>query len=281
MIGGLEAGTLAILAARPSVGKTALALNIARNAAEAGHCVAFFSLEMSAGQIWLRWMAQASGVPLWRLRRAHLLTQEEHGALASARGAPALSRLIQTDRAGLRPDELHSIARRSARRQPLGLIVVDYLQLMTPPPGSGKRSRNDDVSAISGMLKYVAKDLQVPVLALSQLSRAVEMDGGREPQLNDLRDSGAIEQDADVVMFLHRPRTGRIYFGGRQDTAGNYDADGKLTKLLLAKHRQGETGDVPLHYDGDRTLFVAADLAHMVKAVPLARGKKARHESEF
>jgi replicative DNA helicase len=240
-LSGLQNSDLVILAARPSVGKTSLALDIARNAATNGCATAIFSLEMSSDQLTQRMLSAESRVDLWKIRTSKGLTTDDLEAIKDGMSRLSTIPLYIDDTAGMTILGMRSAARRLKIQYNLRLIVVDYLQLITP-------SRNYDnvvtqISDISRALKEIARELQVPVVALSQLSRAVEARGGK-PKLSDLRDSGAIEQDADVVMFIHREANEEG--GGRQ----------MHTELLIEKHRNGPTGVVSLYFDADKATFL-------------------------
>lgn len=233
-LAGLQKSDLIILAARPSLGKTALALNIAKHVAlKEKKPVGVFSLEMSHEQVMDRLLASEAMVDLWRLRTGHL--EEELGdftELGRAMGRLSEAPIFIDDSASPTPLELRAKARRLHARHELGLIVVDYLQLVR---GHGRvESRVQEVSEISRSLKALAKELNVPVLALSQLSRAIEQRGGdKKPQLSDLRESGSIEQDADVVMFIYRK-----------------DSNQKnMAEILIEKHRNGPTGRIELDFN--------------------------------
>jgi replicative DNA helicase len=246
---GLQPGTLVILAARPSVGKTALALNIAANAATKGEKkVVFFSLEMPSDQLALRLLASEAKLDSERLSKGKLGQHDWDRIMVQGErlmGAP----IWFDDSFMLSPVELRSKCRKLKRESGLDLVVVDYLQLMHAPSDRNSQSREQEIATISRSLKALAKELQVPVVALSQLNRAVEKRKGERPMLADLRESGAIEQDADVVMFLHRPE---------QEGEGGQDAmnsDVQDIELILAKHRQGPTGFMPLVFFKKHTFF--------------------------
>jgi replicative DNA helicase len=237
---GLQPGELIILAARPSVGKTSFALNIARNAAVlAERRVVIFSLEMSKQALVQRLICSEAKVD------AYLISTGQADAHAFERIAGAMDRLSQAniwidDTPALPISELRARARRMKAQQKVDLVVVDYLQLMR---GGRQDSRVQEVSEISSGLKTIAKELHVPVLALSQLSRESERRENRKPQLSDLRDSGSIEQDADVVLFLYRP-------GMHKD-----DIDKSVTELLVEKNRNGPTTKIDLHFQANQMLF--------------------------
>jgi replicative DNA helicase len=254
MTGGLNGGELFILAARPSMGKTALALNIAQHIATHPRLrkpVAVFSLEMSSASLLTRLLCAAARVDQHKFR-AGFLNQDERRrlqvALADLMDAP----LFLDDTAGVNLMDVHSKLRRLKNEHGLSLVVIDYLQLMSSRGRS--ENRNQEVSAISRGLKLMAKDLDVPFLVLSQLSRASETrPGDHKPQLSDLRDSGSIEQDADLVAFIYREE---VYKRDREDIKG-------LADLIIAKQRNGPIGVVPLRFLGQFTRFEnrAEDLA--------------------
>ncbi len=241
LLGGFQKSDLIILAARPSVGKTSLALDMMRNAALGEKKnVAFFSLEMSNMQIMDRLLGMQSGIPFWEIR-TNKLTDEKVVKLANTMGELGDANIYIDDMAGQHINQVRTKARRLAMEQGLDIIFIDYLQLMH---GSNKESRTLEVSEVSQGLKNLAKELNVPVIALSQLSRAIEQRQGRRPQLSDLRESGSIEQDADVVIFLDR-----------EDT-WNPDTERKGTgDVFVAKHRNGPTGTVELAFVKDIASF--------------------------
>lgn len=241
LLGGFQKSDLVILAARPSVGKTSLALDMMRHAAllEKKN-VAFFSLEMSNMQIMDRLLGMQSGIPFWEIR-TNKLTEEKVVKLANTMGELADANLFVDDMAGQHINQIRTKARRLALEQGVDIIFVDYLQLMH---GNNKESRTLEVGEVSQGLKNLAKELNIPVIALSQLSRAIEQRQGRRPQLSDLRESGSIEQDADVVMFLDREET------------WNPDTEKKGTaEVFVAKHRNGPTGIVELAFVKDIASF--------------------------
>ena len=239
-LSGLQKSDLVILASRPSLGKTALALNIARHVAVTEQKpVGVFSLEMSREQVMDRFLATEAGVDLWRLRTGHL--EEESGdftELGKAIGRLADAPIFIDDSAAPTSLEIRAKARRLHAKHNLGLLVIDYLQLIRGHQRT--ESRGQEVSEISRSLKALAKELNIPVLALSQLSRAIEQRGGtKEPQLSDLRESGSIEQDADVVMFIHR-----------RDENQKSQA-----QIHIKKHRNGPTGNVDLRFNEESATF--------------------------
>jgi replicative DNA helicase len=244
---GLAATDMIVLAARPAMGKTSLALNIAENAALGIHGpavpVAVFSLEMSREQLAKRMLFSNSRVPMHAVRN-HLTTQN-HQKLAAAVDRLSKAQIYIDDTPGLEAVELRSRARRLKSRYDIGLIVIDYLQLMNYSKFA-KEGRQRETMAISGAVKAMAKELKVPVIVLSQLSRATESSGDNIPKLSHLRDSGAIEQDADVVWLLYRPS---YYKQGDERNTDN------LAILDIAKFRHGETGEVKLAFIREYTRF--------------------------
>ncbi len=246
MTGGLHGGELLILAARPSMGKTALALNVAQHVAthpQMRKPVAVFSLEMSSASLLTRLLCSAARVDQHKFRAGYLNADERRKlqvALADLTESP----LFLDDTAGVNLMDIHSKLRRMQAEHGLSLVVIDYLQLMSSRGRS--ENRNQEVSAISRGLKLMAKDLDVPFLVLSQLSRAAETRiGDHKPQLSDLRDSGSIEQDADLVAFIFREE---VYKRDREDLRG-------LADLIIAKQRNGPIGNVPLRFLGQFTRF--------------------------
>ncbi|KUK77422.1 MAG: replicative DNA helicase [candidate division WS6 bacterium 34_10] len=234
LLGGYQKSDLIILAARPSVGKTALALDMMRHAAiHEKKNVAFFSLEMSKVQIMDRLLGMQSGVPFWKIR-TNQVTDEEVLKLSNTMGVMADANIYIDDQAGQHINQVRTKARRLSMERGLDIIFLDYLQLMH---GNSRESRTLEVSEISQGLKNLAKELEIPVVALSQLSRAIEQRQNRRPQLSDLRESGSIEQDADVVMFIDREET------------WNPDTERKgVGELFVSKHRNGPTGIVELAF---------------------------------
>jgi replicative DNA helicase len=281
-MGGLQASDLVILAGRPSMGKTSLATNIAFNVArarsqslarrsdlapeDAGHdggVVGFFSLEMSAEQLATRILSEQAGVPSEKIRRG-MISEVEFKQLVTASQELAAIPLFIDQTGGISIAQLAARARRLKRQHGLGLIIVDYLQLMT---GTSRRSDNrvQEVSEITMGLKALAKELNVPVLALSQLSRAVESREEKRPQLADLRESGSIEQDADVVMFVYREEYYLERLKPPEGTAEFHEWMAKMqqvsgkAEVIISKQRHGPIGTVALQFDGSVTRF--ADLA--------------------
>jgi len=246
-LSGLQNSDLIILAARPSVGKTSLALDIARNAAIRHNIpTAIFSLEMSTQQLVDRMLSAESRVDAWRLRTGALNLEEEFGRITAALDPLSKAPLYIDDQAANNILKIRSVVRRLKHEKNLGLVVIDYLQLMTPTHTKGADNMVQQITEISHSLKQLAKEFDIPVLALSQLSRAVEQRGGK-PRLSDLRDSGSIEQDADVVMFIHRDQNDEG--GGKKQEA----------EILIEKHRNGPTGSIKLFFDGDKSSFLSID----------------------
>jgi replicative DNA helicase len=256
MTSGLQASDLIIIAARPSMGKTAWAINIAENAAvRDGKVVAVFSLEMSKESLLRRMLASQAMVSMQKIQTG-FIPKADRGKLMEALERLAEAKIFIDDTPAIALSEMRAKARRLQRQQGgLDLIVIDYLQLMSASSfGVGARryeNRTQEVSAISRGLKALAKELRVPVVALSQLSRASEQRGGdKKPMLSDLRESGSIEQDADVVAFIHRDS----YYN--KDENGEEDPDSKnKAEIIIAKQRNGPTGSVHLAYIPDCTRF--------------------------
>lgn len=252
LIHGFRGGDLVILAARPGVGKTSFALNLATNAAKAGVAVTFFSLEMGAEQLVQRILCCEARVSLSKLRSG-LIAEGDWGALAEHSGKLSQLDFYIDDAPGLTILEARAKARRELhgiKEGQKGLIVVDYLQLMQPSPGTKNKSTNDQVGEISRGLKILAKEMNMPVIALSQLSRAVEQRGkDKRPMLSDLRDSGSIEQDADIVMFIDRSMN-------EIEAESESRPDLGMAKLIVAKHRNGATRDIDLAFNPEFTKFM-------------------------
>ncbi len=262
MTSGLQKGELVIIAARPSMGKTAFAINIAQNAAVAGKAtVAVFSLEMSKESLLRRMLASQARVDQRKLQTG-FLGREDQSKLQHALEQLVEARLFIDDSAGISLAEMRAKCRRLKQISGgLDLVVVDYLQLMsaTLPSQGGKRyeNRTQEVSAISRGLKALAKELDVPVIALSQLSRASERRGDdKRPLLSDLRESGSIEQDADVVAFIHR----EAYYNHNKEELS--EADLAKSEIILSKQRNGPTGTVILNFISRFTTFDNAEVAH-------------------
>ncbi len=295
MLGGLHRSDLVILAGRPSMGKTALATNIAYNAAKAfkevtdrngrtiteGAHVLFFSLEMSAEQLANRILAEQAQVPSDRIRRGDINNEEFDRLALAAQDLHRLPLYID-DSPALSISALRTRARRLKTQKKLHLIIIDYLQLMQPPAGQRIDSRVQEIAEITRGLKTLAKDLDLPVLALSQLSRQVEHRDDKRPQLADLRESGTIEQDADVVMFIYREE---YYLQREAPSQRDSESDERFrereerynqrlkearnkAEVIIAKQRHGPVGTIELHFSGDLTKFADLDTRHTDPDVP-------------
>lgn len=252
VLAGLQKSDLFILAARPSMGKTALSLNLAHNVAvKADQPVLVFSLEMSKEQLVDRMLAMESGVDAWALRTGNL-NDTDFEKIGHAMGTLSEAQIYIDDTPGITVSDLRTKARREAHLRPLGLIIVDYLQLMSGGHRyGGEGNRVQEISEISRGLKGIARELNVPLVALSQLSRSVESRSPQIPQLADLRESGSIEQDADVVAFIYR----EDYY--------NPDTDRRnITDIFIKKHRNGPTGAVELFFDKEKQRFRSLDTRH-------------------
>ncbi len=251
ILAGLQKSDLLILAARPAMGKSTLALNIAQNVAiKQGVPVGVFSLEMSKEQLVDRLLAAEAGIDSWRLRTGNL-EDKDFEKLNKAMGTLAEAPIYFDDSAMANVMEMRTKARRLQSENDLGLIVIDYLQLMSGRNNGGE-NRVQEISEISRGLKGLARELDIPVIALSQLSREVEKRSPQIPQLSDLRESGSIEQDADVVMFIYRDE-----YYHPQDTEKPNTAE-----IIIAKHRNGPTGHVDLYFKADEMRFKNLDKAH-------------------
>jgi replicative DNA helicase len=252
MLAGLQRSDLFILAARPSMGKTAFVLNLAHNVAvKAKEPVLIFSLEMSKEQLVDRLLSMQSGVDAWALRTGNL-TDADFEKIGEAMGVLSEAPIYIDDTPGITVSDMRTKARREAHHHKLGLVIVDYLQLMSG--GSrfgGDGNRVQEISEISRGLKGVARELDVPLIALSQLSRSVESRSPQIPQLADLRESGSIEQDADIVAFLYR----EDYYNPESDRKNIMD-------VLIKKHRNGPTGGVELYFDRDKQKISSLDNRH-------------------
>ena len=252
ILAGFQKADLFILAARPSMGKTALALNFAHNvSSKLNQPVLIFSLEMGKEQLVDRLLSMESGVNAWNLRTGNL-SDSDFEKIGQAMGTLSEAPIYIDDTPGITVSDLRTKARREAHKHPLGLIIVDYLQLMS---GGGRfnseGNRVQEISEISRGLKGIARELNVPLLALSQLSRSVESRNPQIPQLADLRESGSIEQDADVVAFIYR----EDYY--------NQETDRKhITDIFIKKHRNGPTGGIELYFDNEKQKFRSVDTKH-------------------
>ncbi len=242
-LAGMQDSNLLILASRPGQGKTALALNIAQHVAvNANMPVGIFSLEMSKEELVDRLLVSRADVDAWKLKTGHL-SGDDFSRLSEAMGVLAEAPIFIDDTPGASIMEMRTKARRLQAEKGLKFLIVDYLQLVH---GRNLENRVQEVSEISQNLKNLARELKIPVLAISQLSRAVEARGTRKPQLADLRESGAIEQDADVVMFIYREDLEKP----------------ELVKLAIEKHRNGSTGEIDVYFQADRVTFRGMEKSH-------------------
>jgi len=250
-LAGLHPTNLIVVAARPGMGKTALALNMAQNVAQHDHPVAIFSLEMSREEVVSRMLCSTGRIDSQRLRTGRL-SEADFTKLSNAASALYKKPIFVDDSPGLTVTEIRAKARRLRRRPGLGLIIVDYLQLMH---GSGGENRQQEIALISRSLKNLARELDVPIIAVSQLNRSLESREDKRPRLGDLRESGAIEQDADVVLFIYRDET---YNPDKVESKG-------VAEIVVAKHRQGAVGKVQMTFLPEFTLF-----ADMGRDIPVA-----------
>ncbi len=248
LLSGMQKSDLLILAARPSVGKTSLALDIARQAAtEHGVPVGIFSLEMSSDQLVDRMIAAEANIDLWRLRTGNL-KDSDFVKMNDTMGKLSEAPIYIDDASSANIMEMRTMARRLQSEHKLGMIIIDYLQLME---GRSNENRVQEISEISRGLKQLAKELNIPILALSQLSRAIESRPNQRPKLSDLRESGSIEQDADVVMFIYR------------EDRVNPDTENKGTaEIIIAKHRNGPVGSVPLYFHEESASYKNLEKVH-------------------
>lgn len=246
LLSGFQRSDLIILAARPAMGKTSLALDIARQTSvQHGTPVGIFSLEMSAQQLVDRMLAAESRVDAWQLRTGRLQGESEFDKIRDSLDRLAKAPIFIDDEPAITALKMRAAARRLRAEKNLGLLIVDYLQLMLT--SRQYESAVQQVTEISRSLKHLARELEVPVLAISQLSRAVEHRGGK-PRLSDLRDSGSLEQDADVVMFIHR-----------EDKYNEDSAKPNIAEILVEKHRNGPTGKVELYFDDKKSSFLSIE----------------------
>ncbi|MEM9419597.1 MAG: replicative DNA helicase [Planctomycetota bacterium] len=247
MTNGLQSGEMVIIAARPSMGKTAFAVNIAEHMAAINKVpVAIFSLEMSKQQLAQRMLCSRSGVDSNKVRR-NMLSRDDFGKLTLTVGELSEAPIYIDDTAGLTLRGLRAKARRMKQRHDIQAVFIDYLQLMSAP-SAGRDGRQNEVSAISRGVKALARELEVPVVCLSQLNRAAEQREGHRPRMSDLRESGSIEQDADVIMMLHRED---YYHRGDEE----YE-DNNIAEVIVNKQRNGPTGTVKLNFHGPTTRFL-------------------------
>lgn len=262
--GGWQPSDLIIVAARPSMGKSAFATSILYNAAKQNKAVGLFSLEMSSDQFIQRFMSVASGVDFKRIKDKDSRTIGDIYSINSALDELSTMPIYIDDEAGISLPDLLKKSKKLKKDFDIQLLVIDYLQLIRVPT-TYKRiaNREQEIALISRSLKELAKDLRIPVIALSQLSRTVEARGGsKKPQLSDLRESGAIEQDADIVSFLYRPEYYKIF----EDSEGNSTKG--LCQLLIQKHRNGSLGDVDMKFIGSTSSFSSWNLIDTSKAIP-------------
>ncbi len=250
-LAGLHPTNLIVIAARPGMGKTALALNIAQNVAQRDIPVAIFSLEMSREEIVSRMLCAQGRIDSQRLRTGQL-SEADFTKLSNAASALYKKPVYVDDSPGLTVTEIRAKSRRLKRRPGLGLVIVDYLQLMQ---GSGGENRQQEIALISRSLKNLARELEVPIIAVSQLNRSLEQREDKRPRLGDLRESGAIEQDSDVVMFIYRDE---YYSPDKIESKG-------LAEVVISKHRQGAVGKITMTFLPEFTLF-----ADMGRDVPIA-----------
>lgn len=248
MTNGFQKGDLIILAARPSVGKTAFALNVASNAATRyDKTIALFSLEMPAIQLANRMLSAKSTVDSDKIRKGSGLSNDDWGKLDIAKNTLEKAKIYIDDSSVIKVNDIFAKCRKLQADEGLDMIIIDYLQLIAPSTSSRSDNRQNEVSEISRSLKSMARELNVPVIALSQLSRNVERDKSRGPQLSDLRESGAIEQDADIVMFLNRGK----------EAEENSEVRNSLNdiQVIIAKHRNGAIGNLVLAFDSKTNAF--------------------------
>ncbi len=251
MLSGFQKSDLIILGARPSMGKTALVLDMARSAAKAGHSIALFSLEMSKEQITDRLISTEAKVSLWRLRTGRLTDDMDFQMIQAALDRLSNMKIFIDDTPSMNILQIRSMARRLQMEQALEMIIIDYVQLITPL----RHSENtvQQFTEISHGLKALARELNVPVLALSQLNRAVDAREIKRPKLSDLRETGSWEQDADVVMFIYRPDKDKINPSIEEVNSA---------QIIVGKHRNGPLGDVDLKFDPEKVSFVEIDTVH-------------------
>ena len=254
MLMGFREGQLIIIGARPAVGKTSFALNLALNAAAAGYTVGFFSLEMSGKEIAQRLICAYAMISISDFRMGRISPEQWANINEATQTLSKLDILID-DTPGTTVTEIRAKSRRMLHNKEKAIIILDYLQLVSPPPGRRSESRTVEVSEMSRGLKIMAKELKIPLIALSQLSRQVESRTGKRPQLSDLRESGSIEQDADIVMFLDRS-------ADEAEASRDDRPDEGVTRIVVAKNRSGPIGDVDLMFLPASTKFYELDGAH-------------------
>ena len=251
ILSGLQKSDLIIVGARPSFGKTAFVLDIAREAALHGNSVGVFSLEMSRDQVIDRIIATQAQIPLWRLRTGRLNEDMDFALIQQALDEISKTRLFIDDTPSPNILQMRSMARRLQIDHGLDLLIVDYLQLVRPRTGSDNIVQQ--ITEISRNLKSLARELQIPLIAVSQLSRAVDQREGKVPRLSDLRESGSLEQDADVVLFLYRKDRGGVDVPEEEQN---------LVEVLISKHRNGPLGTVKLKFDAEKVSFRNIDIQH-------------------
>jgi replicative DNA helicase len=256
-LSGLQKSDLIVLGARPSAGKTSLALDIARHAALDGHSVGIFSLEMAREQVIDRVISAESQVPLWNILTGRIQDEMEFQMIQQSLDKLSNAKLFIDDSPSLTVLQMRSMARRLQVEHGLDLLIIDYLQLIKPRTNSDNVVQQ--VTEISRGLKALGRELKVPVLAVSQLSRNVEQRDHKEPRLSDLRDSGSIEQDADVVLFIYRE-------SAEMDASGN-NSQG-IRKVRIAKHRNGAIGEIELNFDSERASFKSIDKRYESSSMP-------------
>jgi replicative DNA helicase len=253
ILAGFQKSDLVVVAARPSIGKTSLVLNFALNAALTGHAVGMFHLEMSAQQVTERLISAQSGIDSWRLRTGNL-REEDFSRINDAMSTLSELSIYIDDSPGMNVMEMRTKARRLQMEKGLDLLVIDYLQLMESRRAS--ENRVQEISEISRSLKGLARELDIPVIAVSQLSRAVEQRPKKIPQLADLRESGSIEQDADVVIFIYR----EDYYERDSDRQN-------IADIIIAKHRNGPTGQLELYFQPETMVFRSLETGRNIEAV--------------
>ena len=251
LLAGFQKSDLIILGARPSMGKTALVLDIARNAARAGHSIAILSLEMSKEQIMDRLVSAEAKLPLWRLRTGRITDEVDFEMIQVALDRLSNMKMFIDDSPSMNILQIRSIARRLQMERSLDMLIIDYVQLITPL----RQSENvvQQFTEISHGLKSLARELNVPVLALSQLNRAVDQRDKKRPRLSDLRETGSWEQDADVVMFIYRPD---------KDKENPSIEEVNTAQIIVGKHRNGPVGEIDLKFDPEKVSFVEIDSSH-------------------
>ncbi|MBI5401714.1 replicative DNA helicase [Candidatus Wolfebacteria bacterium] len=251
LLAGFQKSDLVILGARPSMGKTALVLDMARNAAKEGHAIAIFSLEMSKEQIMDRFVSAEAKVPLWRLRTGRLTDDLDFEMIQAALDKISNMKIFIDDTPSMNILQIRSMARRLQMENALDLIIIDYVQLITPL----RHSENvvQQFTEISHGLKALARELNLPVLALSQLNRAVDQRESKKPKLSDLRETGSWEQDADIVMFIYR---------ADRDKENPSIEEINTAKIVIGKHRNGPLGEIDLKFDPEKVSFTEIDTVH-------------------